>query len=207
MKHRTASRFVLLALLFALIWTPTASAQGQTIADIVGEDERFSTLLSLLEATGLDETLAGTDDAFTVFAPTNDAFDKIPANDLEALAKDVDQLRAVLLYHVVRGRTTANGVSALTAVPTLQGNNIRVTLNDGTVILDGRAQVTETDITTTNGIIHGIDTVLIPTAEAATATGVLPDSGAANSLPTLIALGAGGLFILLGALFALRRRA
>lgn len=213
MKHPISTKLALLTLLITLIWAPTTAAQGKTITSLVGEDERFSTLAELLTTSGLATTLNQTNDAYTMFAPTNDAFAKLPASELASLRKDANRLLSILSYHTVRGRTTGNGIAVLKAIPTLHGNNIRVSLNDGNAILDGRAQVIETDLTATNGVVHAIDTVLIPTTTATavttttTATAILPNSGAPHStLPTLIAAMAGGLLILLGLLFALRRR-
>jgi uncharacterized surface protein with fasciclin (FAS1) repeats len=132
---------------------------GNTIAAIVSNDPNFSTLLSAVQAAGLVETLSSAG-PFTVFAPTNAAFAKVPADQLNALLNDPAQLKAVLLYHVVAGRVTAAQVSRLTSANTVNGAAVQIDASNGVKIND--ATVTQADIRASNGIIHVIDTVLLP---------------------------------------------
>ncbi len=98
---------------------------------------------------------------FTVFAPTDAAFAKLPEGTVEHLLANPEQLRQVLLYHVVPGRVMASDVVALSSATTAQGSDIMITLADGGVMINN-ATVTATDIETSNGVIHVIDTVILP---------------------------------------------
>ncbi|AWN23454.1 hypothetical protein DKM44_09630 [Deinococcus irradiatisoli] len=149
----------------ALFLAPTALAQTQaapsdTIAGIVASNPDFSTLLAAVKAAGLVDTLNG-DGPFTVFAPTNAAFAKIPADQLNALLNDPAKLKAVLLYHVVSGKVLAADVVTMTSADTVQGSPINIKV-DGSTVMVNDATVTATDIMATNGVIHVIDTVLLP---------------------------------------------
>ena len=142
----------------------TASlASGQKdIVDTAVEAGSFNTLVAAVKAAGLAGTLKG-DGPFTVFAPTDEAFAALPAGTVENLLKpeNKDQLVAVLTYHVVPGKVMASDIAGKKAdVATVQGANIAVDATDGVKIND--ANVTATDIVTSNGVIHVIDTVLIP---------------------------------------------
>ncbi|NTY02588.1 fasciclin domain-containing protein [Deinococcus sp. JMULE3] len=132
---------------------------GRTIAAIVANDPNFSTLLSAVQAAGLVDTLNGAG-PYTVFAPTNAAFAKIPQADLQALLNDREKLRAVLLYHVVPGRVTSAQVTKLSSATTAEGSAVSISTSNGVRINDAR--VTRTDIGASNGVIHVIDTVLMP---------------------------------------------
>ncbi|WP_119673374.1 fasciclin domain-containing protein [Deinococcus sp. RM] len=132
---------------------------GRTIAAIVANDPNFSTLLSAVQAAGLVDTLNSAG-PFTVFAPTNAAFAKIPQADLQALLNDREKLRAVLLYHVVPGRVTSAQVTKLSTATTAQGGTVDISTSNGVRVNDAR--VTRTDIGASNGVIHVIDTVLMP---------------------------------------------
>ena len=132
---------------------------GNTIASIVANDPNFSTLLSAVQAAGLVDTLNSAG-PFTVFAPTNAAFAKIPQADLQALLNDREKLRAVLLYHVVPGRVTSAQVTKLSTATTAQGGTVDISTANGVRINDAR--VTRTDMGASNGVIHVIDTVLMP---------------------------------------------
>ena len=137
---------------------------GNTVVDLARNDPQFSTLVRALEATGLDQSLqqAG---PFTVFAPTNDAFAKLGAQvDTLLLEKNRDQLTQVLLYHVADGKMTAANVTGMTNVTTLQGGALTVSNANGTVMLNNAATVTGTDFDAANGVVHVIDTVLLPPA-------------------------------------------
>ncbi len=138
-----------------------AAAMGGTdIVDTAMGNKDFSTLCELLKEAGLVETLKGAG-PFTVFAPTNDAFKKIPQADLDALKKDKAKLKAVLTYHVVSGNNDAAAVSKMTKAKTVEGTECTITAKDGKVMVDG-ATVTKTDIKCKNGCIHVIDTVIMP---------------------------------------------
>ena len=138
----------------------SAFAQSSTIAGIVSKDPQFSTLLAALKAAGLDKTLAGKG-PFTVFAPTNAAFAKIPKATLTALLKNKAGLTKVLTYHVVAGSVMAADVMKMTSAKTLEGSAAKVSVMGKNVMID-KAKVIKTDIKASNGIIHVIDTVLMP---------------------------------------------
>lgn len=133
---------------------------GNTIAAVVANDPNFSTLLSAVQAAGLVETL-NSPGPYTVFAPTNAAFAKVPADQLQALLNDREQLRAVLLYHVVPGRVTAAQVKTMNSAKTAQGGTLNVSTMNGAVMIND-ATVTRADIRASNGVIHVIDSVLMP---------------------------------------------
>lgn len=138
----------------------SAVPSGNTIAAIVSNDPNFSTLLAAVQAAGLASTLSSAG-PFTVFAPTNAAFAKVPQDQLTALLNDPAALKALLLYHVVPGRVTAAQVVTLTSAKTVNGANVTIAVNGGTVTIND-STVTKTDIAASNGIIHVIDTVLMP---------------------------------------------
>lgn len=153
---------VLAALALAAVGLVQAQSMNKgTIADIVAKNPQFSTLLTALKAAGLDQTLAGKG-PFTVFAPTNEAFAKIPKETLDALLKDKARLTKVLTYHVVAGSVKAADVVKLSSTKTVEGNTVAITVKDGKVVLNGNSTVTQTDIEADNGVIHVIDTVLLP---------------------------------------------
>ena len=120
----------------------------------------FSTLLTAATEAGLADVLAN-GGPFTVFAPTDEAFAKIPADALQALIADKEALKQVLLYHVVEGAVESGAVVSLDSAPTLAGQEVDIVVSDGTVMVDG-ATVTAVDVMATNGVIHVIDTVLMP---------------------------------------------
>lgn len=125
----------------------------------------FSTLAAALGAAGLITTLKG-DGPFTVFAPTDEAFSKIPAATLSELLQpeNKENLVAILTYHVVSGRVTADEVTNLESATSLQGQTLKISTKDGIKIND--ASVLTPDVQATNGVIHIIDAVLIPSAAA-----------------------------------------
>jgi len=133
---------------------------AKTIVDIAVEDGRFETLVTALQAAGLVDTLAG-DGPFTVFAPTDDAFDALPEGMVASLLEDIPSLTEVLTYHVVEGEVMAADVVGLTSATTLQGNDLQVEVINGMVMIDG-ANVLITDIIGSNGVIHVIDKVVLP---------------------------------------------
>ena len=134
------------------------SAQSKDIVDTAVGAGNFKTLATALQAAGLVDTLKGPG-PFTVFAPTDAAFAKIPKADLDALLADKAKLTAVLTYHVVAGNVMAKDVKA-GPVKTVQGSDINVTTSGGVMV--NNAKVTATDIVADNGVIHVIDTVLLP---------------------------------------------
>jgi uncharacterized surface protein with fasciclin (FAS1) repeats len=119
----------------------------------------FKTLATALKAAGLVDTLKGPG-PFTVFAPTDAAFAKLPPGTVEALLQDIPKLKAILTYHVVAGRVEASDVVKLTKATTLQGQDLSIDATAGVKI--NNAMVTKADIATSNGLIHVIDTVLLP---------------------------------------------
>ena len=133
-------------------------AGEKDIVDTAVAAGSFTTLVTAVKAAGLVETLKGKG-PFTVFAPTDAAFAKIPKADLDALLKDKAKLTAVLTYHVVPAAVMAKDVKAGDA-PTVNGKPIKISTDNG--VLVNNAKVTATDIKASNGVIHVIDTVLIP---------------------------------------------
>jgi uncharacterized surface protein with fasciclin (FAS1) repeats len=136
------------------------SAPQKNIAETAAAAPQFSTLVSLLRKAGLVSTLAGRQ-KYTVFAPTNAAFDKVPRRTLNALARDRAKLKAVLLYHVVRGAVPASRVVRLDSARTVNGARVAIDVRRGKVYVND-ARVTKTDIRANNGIVHQINRVLIP---------------------------------------------
>ena len=146
----------------------TSSAPTQTITDIVAGNEDFSTLLAAVQAADLGDTLAG-EGPYTVFAPTDEAFAALPEGTLDTLLEpeNQDQLAAILTYHVVPGEVMAADVTS-GEVTTVEGSTITIDVSDaGVTITDGQgntANVVQTDIEASNGVIHVIDAVLLPPA-------------------------------------------
>lgn len=141
------------------------SAQPEEQMDIVDtaiEAGSFTTLVAAVQAAGLVETLKG-EGPFTVFAPTDAAFAKLPAGTVEELLKpeNKDQLIAILTYHVVPGRVLAADVVNISSVATVQGSSLSIDAMNGAVKID-EATVEQADITTSNGVIHVIDSVVLP---------------------------------------------
>jgi uncharacterized surface protein with fasciclin (FAS1) repeats len=134
------------------------AAQAKDIVDTAVAAGNFKTLATALQAAGLVDTLKGTG-PFTVFAPTDEAFAKVPKDKLDALLKDKAALTKVLTYHVVPGKVMAKDVRA-GKVKTVQGGELTLATSGG-VTVDG-AKVTATDIVASNGVIHVIDTVVMP---------------------------------------------
>jgi uncharacterized surface protein with fasciclin (FAS1) repeats len=144
----------------------TARAEDKPAKDIVDTAVgagQFKTLVTAVKAAELVETLKGKG-PFTVFAPTDEAFAKIPKGKLEALLKDKKALAGVLTYHVVAGKVMAADVVKLDSAKTVQGKSVDIVVKDGTVTING-AKVMKTDIICKNGVIHVIDAVLMPPAE------------------------------------------
>jgi uncharacterized surface protein with fasciclin (FAS1) repeats len=147
--------------------TPEPTEAPKDIVDIAVEDGRFTTLVSAVQAAGLVDTLKG-EGPFTVFAPTDEAFNKLPEGTIPALLEDIPALTDILLYHVVPGKVMAADVVALDgqmADTALEGKQIAVKIDGDKVMLNDEVMVIITDIETTNGVIHVIDTVLLPPTE------------------------------------------
>jgi len=138
------------------------SMPDKDIVEIAASAGSFNTLVAAVKAAGLVDTLKG-NGPFTVFAPTDEAFAKLPGGTVENLLKpeDKDKLKAVLTYHVVPGRVTAGEVVNLSSAKTVNGRALRINTKDGKVMVDN-ARVTATDIMASNGVIHVIDTVVLP---------------------------------------------
>jgi len=136
---------------------PTAGSA--TIADLAAANPNLSTLVTALSEAGMVETLKGPG-PFTVFAPTNDAFAKLPAGTLDAVLADKDKLTALLQHHVVAKELTAADLSGMNDVTMLDGAQMAIDSAGGVKI--GPAQVSQADVRASNGIIHVIDTVLVP---------------------------------------------
>jgi transforming growth factor-beta-induced protein len=179
-----------------------ASAQSQNIVQIAAGNPDFSTLVAAVTAAGLADTLSGPG-PFTVFAPTNAAFAKLPAGTVDTLLKpeNKQQLIDILTYHVIAGRVQAADVVKLTSAKTVNGAEVKITVNGSNVMVDN-ANVTATDILASNGVIHVIDTVIIPQAAP---TPVMPPTGAAAQAAADIvdtAVGAGDFKTLVAAVTA-----
>ena len=146
----------------AMTETPAASATApKDIIETAVAAGTFNTLAKALTAAGLVETLKGTG-PFTVLAPTDEAFAKIPAKDLEALLADKAALTKVLTYHVIAGNHPASEVTTMTEAATVEGSKVQIKVVDGKVQLNGKTMVTTADVPASNGVIHVIDTVLMP---------------------------------------------
>ncbi|WP_415886292.1 fasciclin domain-containing protein [Neptuniibacter sp. QD37_6] len=145
-----------------LMATADSYSMKKDIVDVAAGNESFSTLVTALKAADLVGALQG-DGPYTVFAPTNDAFAKLPEETLADLLKPENKkdLQAVLTYHVVAGKVDAKTAMGLTAAPSLQGENIAISLAGGNVMIN-QATVVAADVDASNGIIHVIDTVILP---------------------------------------------
>jgi uncharacterized surface protein with fasciclin (FAS1) repeats len=172
--YRFLQQTLCAALALTIVVALPAQAQDQSTstskktADIVQTAQSagtFTTLVAALQAGDLVEALKG-DGPFTVFAPTDEAFAALPEGTLDDLLKPENkaQLQAILKYHVVQGKVMAKDVTKLSEAKTLEGSMIGIQTTDGTVMLSGdnEATVTNTDVSASNGVIHVIDTVLMP---------------------------------------------
>ena len=162
---RRNRKFIALAAVAALSLSalaPVVSAKPakRNIVQTAVAAGQFKTLTKLVKQSGLAGALQAKG-PFTVFAPTDAAFAKVPKATLAALAKDKAKLRAVLLYHVAKGKLTAAKVVKLHSVKTLNGQSLKVRVSHGTVTVGG-ARVVTADIGASNGVIHVINKVLIP---------------------------------------------
>ncbi len=166
------SKLILLCLMLLGVAFSTLQTRGdddmgadkgkKDIVDTAVAAGDFKTLAAALKAADLVDTLKGKG-PFTVFAPTDEAFAKLPAGTLEMLLKPENKAKLVkiLTYHVVSGKETASDVSKMTSAKTVEGSDVKITVTDGKVKVDD-ANVTKADIECSNGVIHVIDTVLMP---------------------------------------------
>lgn len=141
----------------------TITPGNKNIVDMAAANGSFKTFGKALQLAGLADKLRGTG-PFTLFAPTDAAFDKLPAGKLDALMKpeNKDELTAILNYHVLAGRSSAADVGKQKTMMTVNGKSVPVVLSGKTISIDG-AEITTPDIASSNGILHGIDKVNIPT--------------------------------------------
>jgi uncharacterized surface protein with fasciclin (FAS1) repeats len=147
---------------------PTKQSPVEPLKDIVETANAagtFNTLLKALEVSGLKDTLKGAG-PYTVFAPTDEAFAKLPPGTLDSLLKDKEHLKKVLLYHIVSSSVMAKDVMSLKSTKSLEGSSPKIQNTEGGVLIDN-ANVIQPDITASNGVIHAIDNVLMPAKETA----------------------------------------
>ena len=157
-------RKLLLSLIVVTLVVPAFAADkgSKDIVDTAVAAGQFNTLAKALQAAGLVETLKGKG-PFTVFAPTDDAFAKLPAGTLDDLLKpeNKEKLKSILLYHVVSGKVTAAQVKKMKSAKTVNGQEVTIMVHDGNVMVND-AKVVKADVMASNGVIHVIDSVLLP---------------------------------------------
>ena len=164
MKRITSLAVAMVAILALMV--PSIQADNHkkmtqmNIVETALSNESFSTLVTAVKAAGLVEALQG-EGPFTVFAPTNEAFAKLPKGTIEALLKDKEKLTAILTYHVVPGKVLAKDVVKVNSAKTLNGQAVGINVENDKVMVDN-ANVIATDIICSNGIIHVIDAVIVP---------------------------------------------
>jgi uncharacterized surface protein with fasciclin (FAS1) repeats len=190
---RAFSLAAALTLGVGVLAAPSAVAQPQqNVVQVAQANAQFSTLVRAIQAAGLADTLSGAG-PFTVFAPTNDAFDKLPAGTLEALLRDQQQLRAVLTYHTVAGRVTSADLPNRQSAPSAQGAPLTFSVNPPSV---NNAGIVQPDVQASNGVIHAIDTVLLPPGAGAPAPAQLPRAGEVDQASAPLTLAVSGLALL-----------
>lgn len=155
---------LLLTMLLAGLASPALAETMQTQKNIVqtaSDAGQFNTLVTAVKAAGLSDTLS-TGGPYTVFAPNDAAFDKLPAGTVQSLVNDKPKLTGILKYHVVQGKYTADDLAKMNDVKTLDGKTLTIKKQpDGSVMING-AKVVKADIQTSNGVIHAIDSVMMP---------------------------------------------
>jgi uncharacterized surface protein with fasciclin (FAS1) repeats len=164
-----------------------ATAQARDVFDTAVAAGQFTTFARALQQAGLMDTLKGPG-PFTVFAPTDAAFARVPAERLNSLLANPQQLRSVLTYHTVPGRVTAADLARLQTARTAQGESVRVSAAGGTVRIND-ATVIAADVSVSNGVIHAIDAVLLPPSVVT----ALPRTGGAAGVVAPVALAVAGL--------------
>jgi len=155
---RTFQKFFVLILCVLFASIAIAGAQ-KNIVQVAAGNKDFSTLVGLVQEAGLVDALQA-QGPYTVFAPTNEAFSKVPADTLKALKADKEMLKKVLLYHVVKGKVMSSDVNP-GMVPTLEGQDLTIKVDEGKVMVNN-AQIIGVDVKASNGVIHVIDQVLVP---------------------------------------------
>ena len=164
MKRLKAISLMAMALVLSIgvfvVQTSRAAEPAKDIVDTAVAAGQFKTLAAALQATGLVDTLKGAG-PFTVFAPTDEAFAKLPAGTVDALLKDIPKLKGILTYHVVAGKVMAADVVKLKSAKTVNGQTAKISAEGGKVMVDN-ANVVKTDIICSNGVIHVIDSVILP---------------------------------------------
>jgi uncharacterized surface protein with fasciclin (FAS1) repeats len=167
MAHRILKSLAFVAALGVSISSPNLSAaenaRSKDIVETAASAEQFKTLVTAIKAAELVDVLQG-EGPFTVFAPTDKAFAKVPKDQLQALLKDKEKLQGVLTYHVVAGNVKAADVVKLKSAKTVQGKPVKIAVKEGKVTIND-ANVVKPDIECSNGVIHVIDSVLLPPAE------------------------------------------
>lgn len=169
---------------------PLVNHQAMTnIVDTAVGAGQFTTLAKALQAADLVTTLKGAG-PFTVFAPTDAAFAKLPAATLASLLANPAELRKVLTYHVVAGKVTAADVVKLSEATTVNGAKVQIAVRDGKVVLNGTSTVATADVMASNGVIHVIDTVILPPTTAPAKTGTMGPVGTGAGATWLLAAAA-----------------
>jgi uncharacterized surface protein with fasciclin (FAS1) repeats len=151
-----------LSVFFLLFASVAIAGTPKNIVEVAAGNPDFSTLVSLVKDAGLVDALQA-EGPYTVFAPNNDALDKLPPETLDALKGDKEKLKKVLLYHVVQGKVMASDVKS-GVVPTLEGQDLTIKVEDGKVMVND-AEVIGADVEASNGVIHVINTVLVPSMQ------------------------------------------
>ena len=150
---------LVIAFVVGLGFSGQATAPKSIVETAIGAGS-FQTLVAAVKAAGLVETLSSPG-PFTVFAPTDEAFAKLPKGTVEALLNDIPKLKSILTYHVVAGKVMAADVVKLDSAKTVNGQTVTITIKDGKVMVNN-ANVVKTDIVCSNGVVHIIDTVILP---------------------------------------------
>ena len=158
---KNATKSILAAIAMGAFSSTAFAGSAGDIVDTAAGNDSFSTLVAAVKAAGLVETLKG-DGPFTVFAPTNEAFAALPAGTVENLLKpeNKDQLTAILTYHVVPGKVMSGDLKDDMMATTAQGGSVKIDLDNGAMVND--ANIVTADISTSNGVIHVIDKVILP---------------------------------------------
>jgi len=161
-RHLTLLSLLLVGLVVLGLNVPSGAAETKDIVDTAVGAGSFNTLVTAVKAAGLVETLKGKG-PFTVFAPTDEAFAKLPAGTLDNLLKpeNKEKLKGILTYHVVSGKVMAKDVVKIKSAKTVNGQSLAISMKDKAVMVDN-AKVVKTDIVCTNGVIHVIDAVVLP---------------------------------------------
>ena len=199
------------AFALAVLAVPTANAQQRDIVDTAVGAGQFTTLVKAVQAAGLVDTLKGPG-PFTVFAPTDAAFAKLPAGALDQLLANPTQLKAVLTYHVIPSRVMASQVTNGLSANSVQGAPLMFQVAGGSVKVNNSATVVQADVMASNGVIHAIDTVLMPPAAGAPAANApapqqLPRAGEADVTDPMPLAAAGLVLAMLGGAFLVWRPA